>query len=319
MVGSGLARQRLDLRLHFPGALEAAFPFLFQSAEDDLIHEGVDSGFLRGGGEPADGQLAGEHFIKDHPERINIRAVVHLAGVFDLLRGHVGHGAEACTAEGQAEFLAAGLTQLGDTEISDFHAAPGVEEEILRLDIAVEDALAVGVLEGLADSGDDFQRLFRGEAFCPHGLAQIHAIDVFHEQEIPAALLAEIVHGDDVRMIQLRERPGLAVEAFGKGRVSGERPGQDLERHIALQFRLPDLENSPHAAVADHFPDLQGRKRLGDFLPRWQMHHVLQHLGRLRDAEHETAWTKALGGTIGNGIAALGAGGRGRSVHTMAS
>jgi hypothetical protein len=47
-------------------------------------------------------------------------------------------------------------------------------------------------------------------------LAQVQAIHKFHEQEIKATRLAKIVDGDDVRMVQRRQRLGFAREAFGK-------------------------------------------------------------------------------------------------------
>ena len=94
-----------------------------------------------------------------------------------------------------------------------------VEQQVLRLDVAMHDAVLVRVLQRLADRRHDGQRLLRREAPGLHRLPQIHAIHELHEQVVEPARLAEVVHGDDVRMAQRRERLGLAREALGELRI----------------------------------------------------------------------------------------------------
>ena len=101
----------------------------------------------------------------------------------------------------------AAAQHFGDAKIGDLHAALFVEQQVLRLDVAVDDAPVVGELQRVAQRRHDGQRLFRRELSRAQKLAQIHAVHKFHEQEIKSARLAEVIDGDDVRMVQARRAP----------------------------------------------------------------------------------------------------------------
>jgi hypothetical protein len=120
--------------------------------------------------------------------------------LLDLLRGHVGRGAELRAAlREQHRVAGVFIDDLGDAEVGDLHAALRIEQDVLRFDVAMQHALRVGELQRIADGRDDVQRLLRRETARAHGLAQVHAIDVFHDEIAEAAALAEVMHGDDVR------------------------------------------------------------------------------------------------------------------------
>ena len=51
-------------------------------------------------------------------------------------------------------------------------------------------------------------------------LPQAHAVHELHQQVVEPVGLAEVVDGDDVRVVQPGQRLGLAGEALGKLRVS---------------------------------------------------------------------------------------------------
>ena len=72
----------------------------------------------------------------------------------------------------------------GDAEVRDLHPALFVEQDVLRLDVAVDDALLVGVLQRLANLRHDGQRLVRRNLAGQQQLAQIQAIHKFHQQVI---------------------------------------------------------------------------------------------------------------------------------------
>ena len=87
--------------------------------------------------------------------------------------------------------------QLGQAEVGDLHAAALVEQDVFRLDVAVDDAFVVGELQGLADLRHDRQRLLRRQLAGLHQLPQIHAVDVLHEEVVqrrgwPPAAASEI-------------------------------------------------------------------------------------------------------------------------------
>ena len=106
------------------------------------------------------------------------------------------------------------------------------------------------VLQRFTDRRHDGQRLLRREPAGRHGLAQVHAIDKLHQQEVEAAGLAEVVNRDDVRVIQRGQRVGLAGEALRKSRIPGALGREQLERDEPIQRTLPRLVHHTHPAAA---------------------------------------------------------------------
>ncbi len=157
---------------------------------------------------------------------------------------------------------------LRDAEVRDLHRARFVEQQVLRLDVAMHDAVLVRVLQRLADRRHDGQRLLRREAARLHRLPQIHAIHELHEQVVKPARLPEIVDRDDVRMIERRERLGLVRETFGKLRIGHPLRREQLQRDQAAQRLLPRLIDHAHPAAPEKLDDFELRKMRRDFLRR---------------------------------------------------
>ncbi len=77
------------------------------------------------------------------------------------------------------------------------------------------------------------------------------AFEIRHDEECRAGLVADIVERADVRMIELRERPRVALEALAELRVAGKGIAQELERDDAAEARVAGLVHLAHAAEAD--------------------------------------------------------------------
>ena len=77
--------------------------------------------------------------------------------------------------------------QLGEAEVGDLHAAPLVEQDVLGLDVAMDDAFVVGVLQRVADLRHDRQRLGRRQAARLDELPQVGAVDVLHHEVVKSA------------------------------------------------------------------------------------------------------------------------------------
>ena len=70
------------------------------------------------------------------------------------------------------------------TEIRHLHAAAAVEQNVFRLDVAMDDALVVGILQCVANLRHDGQRLARGNAPGVQQLPQVHAVHEFHQEVV---------------------------------------------------------------------------------------------------------------------------------------
>jgi hypothetical protein len=145
----------------------------------------------------------------------------------------------------------AGARELGDAEIAEVGLAVAVEEDVGRLEIAVDDALGVGGVQRLADAGQDLGRFGRGQgagADAPHQRSAAH---VAHHQERLAVLLAEIVDRDDRRVLERGDGAGLALEAGAERGIVEQFARQDLDRHFAVEVRVVAEVDGGHAAASD--------------------------------------------------------------------
>ena len=244
------------------------------------------------------GSSPGQHFVEHHAQGVNVRALVHVLRVLQLFGRHVVRRADGQAAGRQRDLVLGLAEQLGDAEVGDLHPALRVEQDVLRLDVAVQDAFVVGELERLANLRHEHHRLLRGEPARLHRLAQVYAVHELHQQVEEPAGLAEVMDGDDVRVVQPRQHAGLAVESLGEGGVGGQRLRQELERDEAVQLRLARLVHHPHAAVADEFEYLQLREGGGDRL-RWAAAGSCPRAGRPR-----SAWRPRPAGISGKALAA---------------
>ena len=63
--------------------------------------------------------------------------------------------------------------------------------------------------------------------------------------------LFDTVDGSDMWMIQCREHSRFALETSQAFRVAGEDLRQDLDRHVAAEFRVPGTIYFSHSAGAE--------------------------------------------------------------------
>ncbi len=88
------------------------------------------------------------------------------------------HGAEGLVALRQAQAIGLEALELGEAKVGDSHAAFAVDQDVLGLDVPVDDAEAVGCLQGFAHLWDELQYLLGGKAAFRHELAEARAFDV---------------------------------------------------------------------------------------------------------------------------------------------
>ena len=90
---------------------------------------------------------AGDQLVEDDAERIEVGFVGDVAFALALLRRHVGGGADGAVGGGQG----GDVEVLGDAEVGELERAVGQDHEVGRLEVAVDDAGLVGVLQGGAE------------------------------------------------------------------------------------------------------------------------------------------------------------------------
>ena len=122
------------------------------------------------------------------------------------------------------------------------------DEQVGRLDVAVDDAAPVRRIEGvghLSRQRDDPRGRHRAvlDQFT-HG----HALEALHDDEGLALVLAEFVDGADVRVLERGGETGLSAEPaqpFARGRGLGM---EDLDRDFAPEPGVLGAMHLAHAA-----------------------------------------------------------------------
>ena len=204
-------------------------------------------------GERADRRLRRERHVAGHGldeherERIQIRTAVELHAA-RLFGRRVSCGPEHCTGRlGPARFR----ERAGKPEVGDSHDAVLVEQEVGRLDVAVEHAAAVRVRQRGRDVTTDARRLRDGQAraLVEHR-PQASTLEKFEDHE-RHFVLAPVVHGDDVRMMERRRELRLGPEPAQERRVLGEGCVQHLDRDAPAQPRVLGHVDAPARAGTD--------------------------------------------------------------------
>ena len=118
----------------------------------------------------------------------------------------------------------------------------------------MDDALGVRGVERVGDF--DGEREQRVQFHRPPGdqMLQRHALQKLHGDERLAVLLADVVDGADVGMIQRGSRLRFALEAAERLGIAGDFVGQELEGDETAQPRVFGLVDHTHPAAAE-LPD----------------------------------------------------------------
>jgi hypothetical protein len=148
-----------------------------------------------------------------------------------------------------------GLQEPGETEVKDLHPALGGDHDVVGFQVAVDDAVAVGVGERLGDrdrGADPFPDRHRPAADAvPQGLP----LDQLHDQELDPVLLADLVDDGDAGVVQGRRRLRLAAEPQDPFARPGPFRRQYLDRDVPVQLGVEGLPGQPHASLADNLDE----------------------------------------------------------------
>ncbi len=208
---------------------------------------------------PACERLApGHQLVEDHAEREDVAACVNeLPG--GLLGRHVGHGAHhrpgpraghrlrACRGVGVVE-------ERRQAEIRQLRVAVLRDEHIFGLDVAVQDPGGMCGCQAVGHAGQDLDDLTPRASFRVGPVLEGAAVHELGHEVLAALELANVVHGQNVRVIERRGRLCFALEPAaprGVGNVLGEKFDSDR----TLQLRVEGAIDNAHAAFAERRDD----------------------------------------------------------------
>ena len=200
------------------------------------------------GGGAGERRVAREHLVEHRAQGVDVGAGGDLALAHRLLGAHVVRRAERHAGLGHP--APAGLAgRERDAEVGDQRLAV-VQQDVLGLDVAVDHAVAVGVVERRGHFGRDPDRVGDRELLLAgEPVAQGLALDVGHDVEEVAVGLARVEQGQDVGVLEVGRQLDLGQEPLGAdhGRQLG---AEDLHGHRPVVADVLGEVDGGHAAGA---------------------------------------------------------------------
>ena len=195
----------------------------------------------------------GQHLVGDGRQRVAVGGRADLVSG-DLFRRHVRRSAGSYPRH---RLQRRTLKEFGKSEIRQDRSAFIRQQDVGRLDIPMDDAMAVRVIKPGGDPPEVFQGGGQVDRPMRHRVGQAAARDVLDDHVGGALKVAEVVDVDDVGVAELGDRLGLVAEAGDRIDVGCDRL-HDLDRAGPLQLRVIGAIDDAHRPLADEILDLVG-------------------------------------------------------------
>ena len=188
---------------------------------------------------------AGEHLEGHGGERVDVHAGRRRRAV-QLLGRHVAEAAHERARAGDV----GPVGDVGHAQIGELHGALVSEQDVGRLDVAVDDAARVDRIQGGRDPFENPQGLiWTHPAARSQEIGQRLPLDVLHDDhQVAVVLCVGVVDGDEVGVIQGCPDQRLTLEPQQTIRIAGAVDA--LERDFAAKQRVLCKRHSGHAAGA---------------------------------------------------------------------
>ncbi len=152
---------------------------------------------------------------------------------------------------------------LGEAKVADLGNFIGRQEDVARLEVAMNDPAPVRLVDGPRERLDQGGGPLRRPRRAVEPLRQASAFQILELEIGPAVMIAEAVNLHDVRVPQFRDRLRLGQKA-NRGFVPRVFARQDhLERNVAIQLDFLSLVDDSHAAAAQDTLDRIARDARG--------------------------------------------------------
>jgi hypothetical protein len=254
---------------------DARFRRFGEAASDDFVEGRGDGGLeLRDGGRRrsenavadalqricVEGARASDHFVENDAERKDVGAGV-LWAAHDLFGAPISWGAEQA---GVAGFTTG---DAGHAKVSELYATVGSDENVGRLDVAVNDAAFVRDVEGFRSVSDPGAGARKRQRALFENPIERNAIDKFHNEirRLRGVFDAHVMERDDVGMGKLADDAGFAQEKVASFALRDFRR-EDFDGHGAPDHGIEAANHAASGADAESFKELVATDLQGDNL-----------------------------------------------------
>ncbi len=200
-------------------------------------------------------RLARQELVEHAGEAVHVAPGIQLALAGRLLGAHVLRCSQHETGLGEP-LIRRRAGRERDAEVG-HHGLALVQQDVFRLDVAMDHALEVRVMQcggDLPDEADgvvDRERPLAGEP-PPQRIACDEGHDVVEQVAATrgGGHQPGVVEREDVRMVEARRDPDLAGEAVG-AEQGAELWAEDLDGHLAVVLEVVGQPDGGHAAAAE--------------------------------------------------------------------
>ena len=165
---------------------------------------------------------------------------------------------------GVARRAAVDTGEAGDPEVGQVGVAVAIDQDVRRLHIAVDDAVAMGRPQGAGDLREHRRGAFGRQRPVGERVGEGAGLDQAHHEVGGTRLTPVVVQRDDVRVLEPGDELGLGLEPADERRVVGELGPDHLDRHLAPDDRLVGAVDRPEGAA----PELLAQLVAADRQPR---------------------------------------------------
>ena len=208
-------------------------------------------------GRAAERPVAGQQFVEHDAERKDVAARIERLPR-PLLGRHVGDGADddalPRALHRRRVRRVAGLIQLRETEVGELGVAALGDQNVFRLDVAMQDARRMRDGQTVGHADQELHDLPPRPPALSGPILQRAAVHVLDDQILTTVFGAGFEHRQDVWMVERRGGLRLLLEALEYQRI-GDPVGEHLDRHRTRQSRVMSAIDFAHAAGADPFDD----------------------------------------------------------------
>ena len=157
------------------------------------------------------------------------------------------------------------LEQRRQTEVDDLGLPVRGHQDVAGLQVAVQQSFAVGSRERLRHLLPQVRHLVGRERAAVQYPVQRFPLDILHDDEIEAALAAELMDLGDVGITERGSEPRLVEEHAPTVLVAGDIGRQHLDRDDSTEDHVLGLPHHTHSALADLLGESVVRNRLTCF------------------------------------------------------
>jgi hypothetical protein len=221
--------------------------------------------------------------VRVQHRRLGVLGIGHHAA--QALVQHAGEGVDVALLRGRLapDLLGRDVVEradelpcLGQAEVRQVGLVTAADQDVLRLDVAVDQAGLMRRVERAGRRGEDPQRPAGVELACHDQVLQVGAAHEPHRDEEATVGLARVEDRDDVRVVDARLDLALPLEAGDERGVVAQVRRQHLERDHSIEGQLGGLVDGPHATLAEDAVDaVTGKGRALFQYSRWRS--VLGH------------------------------------------